>query len=109
MKKIALGVIYLMSLCAPAHADELSDLKTMFQKMQSQMAEMSNRIEELERQKEIRPSTDQDQMNHLSQRVSELEQADGKSSSGILSTLNPQVSVLGDFIYKADENGGEGD
>lgn len=77
--------------------------------MQVQMTEMSKRIEQLEQEEQVQAFEDKQQINQLQVRVKELEQAEDKSAKGILSTLNPQVSVLGDLIYKADENGGEGD
>lgn len=108
MKRFLLSVFIILYMCSHAQADELSELKGMFQKMQVQMLEMSDRIEQLEREKQAQAFEGKQEINQLQARVHELEQED-KSPSGVLSTLNPQISVLGDFIYKADENGGEGD
>ena len=38
-----------------------------------------------------------------------MEQSETTQPASVLSSLNPQVSVIGDFIYKSDKNGGEGD
>jgi len=109
MKRIITSLIMLLIICAPARADELSELKTMFQQMQVQMKEMAERIEQLELEKRAQSKQDQTTIDQLQERVVELEQAEQKESKSFLSTLNPEVSVIGDLIYKSDENGGEGD
>ena len=104
-----LTIFVLFFMCSYAQADELSELKSMFQKMQAQMNEMANRIEQLEREKKTQASQDKRKIEQLQGRVEELEQSESTQPSTFLSNLNPQVSVIGDLIYKADENGGEGD
>jgi len=109
MRKYILAVFMLLLLCPQAQADELSELKSMFQSMQVQMNEMAQRIEQLEREKQEQASQGKQEINQLQVRLEELEATETQGAKSLLSTLNPQVSVLGDFIYKADENGGEGD
>lgn len=109
MKNFLLGISILLIMCSTAKADELSELKSMMQQMQVQMSEMAERIEQLEGEKQQQASQDKREINQLQVRVEELERTEAQGTKSFLSTLNPQVSVLGDFIYKADENGGEGD
>lgn len=109
MRKLILCMSLLMCFSVQAHADELSDLKQMFQQMQVQMTEMQTRIEELEQEKNTQVSKDKSTINQLQTRVKELEQTERGESKNLLSTFNPEVSVIGDFIYKIDENDGEGD
>lgn len=109
MKKFLYSILIFLCMCPYANADELSELKSMFQKMQVQMNEMADRIEQLENEKQSQATHDKRVINQLQARVEELEQPETRESKSFLSTLNPQVSVLGDFIYKSDENGGEGD
>ncbi len=109
MKKFILSAFVLFAMCSCAHADELSELKSMFQTMQVQMGEMQGRIEQLEQEKQIQSSKDKQEIERLQMRVEGLEKADINQPVSALSTLNPQVSVIGDFIYKSDKNGGEGD
>lgn len=52
MKRFLLSVFIILCMCTHAQADELSELKDMFQKMQVNMTEMSKRIEQLEREKQ---------------------------------------------------------
>ena len=109
MKKFLLSFFIILCVCTHAHADELSGLKSMLQNMQVQMNEMTERIEQLEMEKDAQSTEDKQEIEHLQARVNGLEQSEKQESKNILSTLNPQVSVLGDLIYKSDENGGEGD
>lgn len=109
MKRFILIIMLVCGLCLPVEADELSELKVMFQQMQVQMSEMAERIGQLEKEKQMQASKDKREINQLQARVEDLEQTETQESKSLLSTLNPEVSVLGDFIYKADENGGEGD
>jgi len=107
MKTIILTVLMILCMGTQACADELSDLKDMFYKMQGQMTKMSKRIEQLEAEKQTQGLNDLETINQLQMRITGLEK--DKDGKNILSTLNPQVSVIGDLIYKSDENGGEGD
>lgn len=109
MKRLLLVIFILLFMCSNSNADELSELKSMMQQMQIQMSEMAERIEQLEDEKKQQASQDKQEINQLQARVEELEQMEAQDSKGFLSTFNPQVSILGDFIYKAVENGGEGD
>jgi len=116
MKKYIMSMLMFLLMCSPAKADELSELKEMFQQMQNQMKQTQNqmgvmqeRIDQLEREKNEQASQDKTTINQLQVRVDELEQTEKKETKSLLSTLNPEVSVIGDLIYKSDENGGEGD
>jgi len=109
MKNFLICIFVILFMCPQAKADELSELKSMFQQMQVQMSEMAGRIEQLEREKQTQAAKDKQEINQLQAQVEKLEQSETKESKSFFSTLNPQVSVLGDFIYKIDENGGEGD
>ena len=109
MKKLIFIFCFIFFICPKAQADELSELKEMFKQMQVQMTEMAQRIEQLEQEKHAQSTEDKKEIKHLQARVNELEQSEKQESTNILSTLNPQVSVIGDLIYKSDENGGEGD
>lgn len=110
MKKYVITLLISLFMITSVHADELMELKQQFEQMQSQMNEMRDRIAQLEEEKQNRSQQDKQEINQLQARVDELEQEKSGSTKNLLSTLNPQVSVIGDMTYKStDEDGGEGD
>ncbi len=109
MQKVLLLIIVFVLAGSPVWADELSELKQMMRQMQRQMRVMENRIQELEQEKHVQAREDQETIQELQASFDKFKQARDEESKGILSTLNPEVSVIGDFVYKADDNGGEGD
>lgn len=117
MKKLLLCLLCVMFLSSSlsfaqdnnAAQSELADLKQQLKQMQQQMNTMVNRIQELEGQKQVQQKNSSKEVEMLQARVDELEKQEKQSDSSLLSTLNPQVSVIGDFTYTNDENGGEGD
>lgn len=109
MKKCLVCVVILTMLCPPAFADELSEIKDMMRQMQAQMNAMAERIAQLEEDKQTQSARDKREIHRLRQRVAELEEQPGEKPASLLSTLNPEVSVIGDVVYTTDENNGEGD
>lgn len=109
MRKFLIFTFLIIFLCSPTWADELGELKAMMQSMQKQMAQMQVRINELENERTSKPDqASNEEVTASKNRVNELEAAQVKLNDGILSSLNPQISVIGDFVYHAtDENGGE--
>ncbi|MCA9406663.1 MAG: OmpH family outer membrane protein [Candidatus Omnitrophica bacterium] len=110
MKKFIFSILCVVLLCPRAYADELTELKTMFQKMQVEMNAMAQRIEQLEQEKQRQSAQKQHEIDYLQDRVDQLERADKGTGKSLLSTLNPEVSIIGDVVYKTtDEDEGEGD
>ncbi len=97
--------------CSPSRADELGELKDLMKSMQGQMNRMQARIEQLEQEKMSKQTTGQTtEVAELKDRVMELERDQSPGKGGILSKINPEISVMGDFVYHAtDEDGGEQD
>jgi len=116
MRKLVL-VLVILFFGSPVQADELSDIKEMMKHMQEdiqiKMDTMQQRIDQIEREKNLQSSRDKQEIEQLRNRIVELEGSDQKeikSTKSLLSTLNPEVSIIGDLIYKAtDEDDGEGD
>lgn len=116
MKKCLFSLFVFLFMCTNVYADELSELKEMFRKSQTQMTniqvqmnEMAERIAQLEKEKQNQSDQDNQEIKQLQARIDELEQSGNESPKSLVSTLNPQVSVLGDMIYKStDEDGAEG-
>jgi hypothetical protein len=113
MKKFVFGTMIFLLMCGQVSADELSELKVMLKQMRIQMKKMADRIEQLEKGTRVSSGQPTGPMNEIREpraRVLELEATEKQDVKSFFSTLNPQVSVLGDLIYKAtDEDGGEGD
>lgn len=109
MKKCISCIVFLAMLCSPVSANELTELKDMMRQMQQQMNRMAERIEELEADKKQPATPNNREIRRLRQRITELEDQPSNEPKGILQSLNPEVSVIGDFVYTTDENNGEGD
>lgn len=109
MKRLLSMVIVFVLVAVPASADELSELRAMFNQMQKQMQKMQNRIEQLEREKNMQARKDHATIQELQDNFDKFQQARPSKTQGLISSFNPEISVIEDVVYTSDENAGEGD